>query len=68
MTSQQETLVTTHTIILVRPNNWDEWIEAIKRKAYANQIWKYVNPSTSADELPKLEEPIRVAKNQINPI
>ena len=48
------------------PNNWDEWIEFIKRKANANQIWKYVDPSTAADKLPKLEEPIRALPKDVN--
>ena len=57
MSSQQDTSVT-HTVILASPNDWDEWIELIKRKANANQIWKYVDPLTAADKLLKLEEPI----------
>ena len=66
MTSQQETPVTTHTVILASPNDWDEWIGIIKRKASANQIWKYVDPSTPADELPKLEEPTRASPQDVN--
>ena len=66
MTSQQETPVATDTVILASPNNRDEWIEVIKRKATPNQIWKYVNPSTPAGELPKLEEPIRASPKDIN--
>src|SRR6266702_6650356 len=66
MTSQQETPVTTHTVILASPNDWDEWIGIIKRKASANQIWKYVDPSTPEDELPKLEEPTRASPQDVN--
>ena len=66
MSSQQETPVTTHTVVLASPNDWDEWIELIKRKANANQIWKYVDPSTAADKLPKLKEPIRAVPKDVN--
>ena len=66
MTSQQETPVTTHTVILASPNDWDEWIGIIKRKASANQIWKYVDPLTPADELLKLEEPTRASPQDVN--
>ena len=57
MTSQQETPVTTHTVILASPNDWDEWIGIIKRKASANQIWKYIDPLIPANKLLKLKEP-----------
>ena len=66
MTSQQETPVTTHTVVLASPNDWDEWIELIKRKANANQIWKYVDPSTAVDKLPKLIEPTRPEPKDVN--
>src|SRR6266702_8819820 len=66
MTSQQETPVTTHTMILASPNDWDKWIGIIKCKASANQIWKYIDPLTPADELPKLKEPTRALPQDVN--
>jgi len=66
MTSQQDTMVTTHTVILASLNDWDEWIELIKCKANTNQIWKYVNPFTPADELLKLKEPTQASPKDVN--
>ena len=66
MSSQQETPVTTHTIILASPNDWDKCIELIKRKANTNQIWKYVNPLTPVDKLPKLKEPAWAVPKDVN--
>jgi hypothetical protein len=66
MSSQQETPVTTHTVVLASPNDWEEWIKVIKRKANANQIWKYIDPSTSEAELPKLVEPTKPAPKDVN--
>lgn len=34
------------SIILSIPSDWDEWLEVIKSKAIAGQIWEYVDPST----------------------
>ena len=66
MSSQQETPITIYTIILVRPNDWDKWIEVIKRKANANQIWKYVDLSMFKAELLKLKKPTKPKPKNIN--
>jgi len=66
MTSQQDTSVTVSTVILTSPNNWDEWLEVIKSKANTNHIWKYVDPSTPKDALPKLEEPVQASPKDVN--
>jgi len=58
MTSQQETSVTVSTVVLTSPNDWDKWLEVIKSKANTNRIWKYINPLTPKDALPKLKEPV----------
>jgi hypothetical protein len=44
-------------IILTGPNDWDEWIEVVKTKAKAGEIWQYIDPSTAKDQLPNLERP-----------
>jgi hypothetical protein len=67
MTSQQDTPpVNVSSVILASPNDWDEWIEVIKSKANNNRLWKYVDPSTSKTELPKLKEPVRALPKDVN--
>ena len=41
-------------------------MEVIKSKANTNRIRNYVDPSTPADVLLKLEEPVRAAPKDIN--
>jgi len=66
MNSQQDTPITVSSVILANPNNWDEWLKVIKSKANTNYIWKYINPSTPEDALPKLKEPVRVSPKDVN--
>ena len=66
MSSQQETLIAIYTVILISPNDWDKWIEVIKRKANANQIWKYVNPSMSKAKLLKLKKFTKLKPKNVN--
>ena len=53
-------------MIFISLNDWDKWIGIIKRKASANQIWKYINPLTPADELLKLEKPTQTSPQDVN--
>ena len=66
MSSQQETPIITHTVILASLNNWDKQIKVIKRKANANQIWKYIDLSTSKAKLLKLEKPTKPKPKNVN--
>ena len=67
MNSQQDTTpVTVSSVILASPNDWDEWIEVIKSKANNNRLWQYVDPSTPADDLPTLEEPVQASAKDVN--
>jgi hypothetical protein len=38
--------------------DWDEWIDLIRLRARTADVWEYVDPSTSQDELPRLLEPV----------
>ena len=55
------------TIILNSPNDWDEWLEIIRSKALAGNIWSYMDPSKKETELPILEEPALPLPSNINP-
>jgi hypothetical protein len=46
-------------IFLNGPKDWDEWIMLLKFAALNSDVWKYVNPETLLDKLPKLIEPVR---------
>jgi len=54
------------TVILISPNDWDEWIEVIKSKANTNRIWQYVDLSIPKDALLKLEELVQVLPKDVN--
>jgi hypothetical protein len=43
--------------ILKGPDDWIPWLEMAKSTATTGQVWEYVDPSRSADMIPKLEEP-----------
>ena len=46
-----------HAVILKTSSDWRKWIEVIKSSAIGQKIWDYIDPETSLDMLPKLEEP-----------
>ena len=55
------------------PSDWDIWIDMIKNKAKATGIWKYIDVSIKAIDLPEFTRPvipqpkdINLAKTQIN--
>jgi len=55
------------TIILNGPNDWSEWIEIVKTKAKAGEIWEFVDPSTVKTALPAFNEPTLPRPANVNP-
>jgi len=55
----------TVSVILTGQNDWDEWIEVVKTKAIAFDIWSLVNPDTTNP--PTLEEPQAPKPRSVNP-
>ena len=52
-------------IILNGPNDWDEWLEIVKTKAKAGDIWEYVNLENTI--IPALAEPDFLKSIDVNP-
>ena len=52
-------------IILNSPNDWDEWLEIVKTKAKAGDIWEYANPEKAT--IPALAEPDFPKPIDVNP-
>src|SRR5437773_2160071 len=48
MTTVQKT-----AIVLNSPRDWEVWFNMIRNRATMADIWKFINPSTSENELPK---------------
>jgi hypothetical protein len=44
-------------IILKGPDDWIPWLEMVKSTATTGQVWEYVDPSKTADQIPQLNEP-----------
>lgn len=44
-------------IILRSPDDWIPWLEMVKSTATTGQVWEYVDPSRTADQIPKFIEP-----------
>ena len=71
MTSQK------HSIVLSMPSDWDIWIDMIKNKVKAADIWKFIDPSVKAADLPQFTrppmpqpkdiDPAKLLINQLNP-
>jgi hypothetical protein len=59
MSTSSSSIVKTQ-IFLNRPKDWDEWIMLLKFAAVNSDVWKYVNPETPLDKLPKLIELVRL--------
>ena len=55
------------TIILTGPNDWNEWLEVIKKKAEAGKVWKYVDPSQEKDKVEALTRPNVPQAKDVNP-
>src|SRR5437667_3984614 len=47
-----------HSIVLSTLSNWDMWIDMIKNKAKAADIWKYIDPSVNTTDLPQFMRPL----------
>src|SRR5436309_9961862 len=51
------TAVTSARTILKGPDDWIPWLEMVKSTATTVQVWEYVDPSKTADQIPALTEP-----------
>ncbi|KAF2621446.1 hypothetical protein BU25DRAFT_354400, partial [Macroventuria anomochaeta] len=51
----QDQLVTKTSVILSKPDDWELWLLVKRDIAERHDIWPYVDPSLSADELPQLK-------------
>ena len=68
MSSQQpETLITTDTVILTGPNDWDQWIRVIKCKANDEHVWEYIDPNVRKQDLPRHRAPLEPSPSVVNP-
>ena len=68
MSSQQpETLITTHTVTLTDPNDWGQWIKAIKRRADDEHVWEYIDPNVRKQDLPRHRAPLEPSPSVVNP-
>src|SRR5437764_13351224 len=52
------TAVTSARTILKGPDDWIPWLEMVKSTATTGQVWEYVDPSKTADQIPALTEPV----------
>lgn len=68
MTSAQKV-----TVILDGTHAWHDWLEVIKTKARAGEVWEYVDPSLAANQVlelivPKKPKPSDVKQGAVSPI
>jgi hypothetical protein len=52
------------SVVLNTPNDWDEWIQVVKRQAIAGDIWEHVDPKK--DQIPTLDKPEKPTPQQVN--
>jgi predicted DNA-binding protein (UPF0251 family) len=52
---EQDQLVTKTSTILTKPDDWELWLLVKRDIAERHDIWEYVDPSRSTDELPQLK-------------
>jgi hypothetical protein len=45
------------TVILDGSKAWHDWLEVVKTKARAGEVWEYVDPSLAADQVEQLVPP-----------
>ena len=46
---------TTRTLVVLNgPRDWDEWLEVVKTKAIGGEIWEFVDPSLTTEQIPTL--------------
>ncbi|KAF1945399.1 hypothetical protein EJ02DRAFT_476607 [Clathrospora elynae] len=43
------------TVVLDKPSDWTKWLFLRKDSAERNQLWLYVDPSLSDDQVKKIE-------------
>ena len=68
MSSQHfETLITTHTVILACPNDWDQWICVVKYRADSENVWEYIDLNVKENDLPRHGAPLKLLPLVINP-
>jgi hypothetical protein len=53
------TIITQSPVILVGDKDWDAWKALIHTYSMEQDLWKYINPSTSKHLLPELTKPLR---------
>jgi hypothetical protein len=58
LVSTSTSVIRSGLIILLRPQNWEPWLESKKSEARPYKIWKYVDSSTLKDVLPVLIRPV----------
>jgi hypothetical protein len=54
------------TVILDGSNAWHDWLEVVKTKARAGEVWEHIDPSLTADEVLKLIEPKRPRPSDVH--
>jgi hypothetical protein len=50
------TAITAARIILRSPDDWIPWLEMVRSTATTGQVWEYVDPSKTVDQIPELIE------------
>jgi len=59
---------TTRTLVVLNgPRDWDEWLEVVKTKAIGGEIWEFVDPSLTTEQIPTLQEPSIPRPADVNP-
>ena len=54
-------------IVLNSPRDWEVWIDMIQNRTKIANIWKFIDPATKKEELPKLSRPALPLPQDINP-
>ncbi|KAF1938592.1 hypothetical protein EJ02DRAFT_425549 [Clathrospora elynae] len=53
--TEADPLVMKATVVLDKPSDWTKWLFLRKDSAERNQLWLYVDPSLSDDQVKKIE-------------
>ena len=56
MATEGDLLITKATVILERPADWQRWLFLRKDSAERNDLWQYVDPSLSEEQVRKIEQ------------
>lgn len=54
-------------IILDKPSDWHTWLTTIRMKSKEENLWKYANPDTPIEELPRVIEPHKPTIHDVKP-